>query len=77
MQKAPLTDEKMKFTWRLVVGPAMDRATTIELENQVLRVRAKDPAWVREVERSTGLIRERLDGLLGENVVAGIVVVAK
>jgi hypothetical protein len=35
----------------------------------VLRVKAKDVAWQREVERSAALIRSRLDALLGERVV--------
>jgi hypothetical protein len=65
LRKAPLTPDKIAFAWRLTVGPAVDRATTIELREGVLYVRAKDVAWRREVERSVGLIRRRLEALLG------------
>jgi len=72
LRKAPLTPEKVAFAWRTAVGPAVDRVTTLELKGRVLHVHAKDAAWQREVERSTGLIRARLDALLGEGVVRGI-----
>jgi hypothetical protein len=65
LRKAPLTPDKVAFAWRLTVGPALERATTIELRNSVLYVRTKDPAWRREVERSAGVIRRRLQALLG------------
>ena len=72
LRRAPLTPEKVAFAWRTAVGPGVDRVTTIELKGTTLRVRAKDPAWQREVERSAGLIRARLDALLGEAVVRTI-----
>lgn len=69
IRKAPLTPEKVAFAWRSVVGPAIEHATTISWNDGVLRVRTKDAAWQREVERSAALIRARLDDLLGERVV--------
>ena len=72
LRKAPLTAEKVAFAWRMAVGPAVDRVTTIELKNGILHVRARDAAWQREVERSGRLIRTRLDALLGETVVRAI-----
>jgi hypothetical protein len=75
LRRAPLTPEKVAFSWRTAVGPAVDKVTTIDLRNGVLWVRAKDPAWQREVERSAALIRSRLDSLLGERVVKYIEVV--
>ena len=69
VRKAPLTPEKVAFAWRSVVGPAIDHATSVNWSDGVLRVKAKDVAWQREVERSAALIRSRLDGLLGERVV--------
>lgn len=71
LRRAPLTPEKVAFAWRSAVGPAVDKATTIDLRNGVLRVRARDATWQREVERSAGLIRSRLTALLG-NVVKTI-----
>ena len=69
LRKAPLTREKVEFAWRAAVGPAVDNATTIELRERVLRVRVRDAAWQREIERSITLIRARLDALLGADVV--------
>jgi hypothetical protein len=72
LRRAPLTPEKVAFSWRAAVGPAVDKVTVVELHNGVLYVRAKDAAWQREVERSAALIRSRLDGLLGDRVVRRI-----
>ncbi|MBI4265370.1 MAG: DUF721 domain-containing protein [Acidobacteria bacterium] len=72
LRRAPLTPEKMAFAWRAAVGPAVDHATRVELRDGVLYVRAKDAAWRREVKRSTGLIRARLDALLGEGAVSAL-----
>jgi hypothetical protein len=69
VRKAPLSPEKVAFAWRSVVGPAIDRATVVEWTDGVLRVRTRDAAWRREVERSAALIRARLDALLGDRVV--------
>jgi hypothetical protein len=71
LRKAPLTPEKVAFAWRSAVGPAVDKATTVDLRNGVLHVKARDASWQREVERSAGLIRSRLVALLG-NVVRSI-----
>ena len=72
LKNAPLTPDKVAFAWRAAVGPAVGKATTVELNGYVLRVRAKDTAWQREIERSAGVIRARLDALLGERVVRTI-----
>lgn len=77
LRKAPLTAEKIGFAWRVAVGPSVDRATIIELRDGVLYVRAKDAAWQREIERSAGLIRARLQALLGEDVARAIEVAVK
>jgi hypothetical protein len=69
LRRAPLTPEKIAFSWRTAVGPAVDKVTSVELRNSVLHVRTKDATWQREIERSATLIRSRLDSLLGEDVV--------
>ena len=71
LRKAPLTPEQVAFAWRSAVGPAVDKATTIDLRQGVLYVIARDASWQREVERSAGLIRSRLTSVLG-NVVRSI-----
>jgi hypothetical protein len=75
LRNAPLTPEKVAFAWRAAVGPAVEKATTIELKGRVLEVRAKDPVWQREVGRSAGVIRARLQTLLGNDVVTSLDVV--
>jgi hypothetical protein len=72
LRKAPLTDEKVSFAWRTAVGPAVEKATAVSLLRGRLVVRARDDAWRREVERSSGIIRARLDVLLGDGVVKTI-----
>lgn len=69
LRKAPLSEEKVAFAWRSAVGPAVDKATRIELRDHVLHVQVREKAWQREVERSAALIRSRLDALLGDDVV--------
>jgi hypothetical protein len=69
LRNAPLSPEKVAFAWRMAVGPAVDKATEIDLRKDVLHVRAKDAAWQREIERSAALIRSRLTEWLGDDVV--------
>jgi hypothetical protein len=72
LRRAPLTPEKVAFSWRTAVGSAVDKVTAVELRDGVLYVRARDAAWQREIGRSAALIRSRLDSLLGERVVRRI-----
>lgn len=69
IRSAPLTADKVAFAWRSAVGPAVDRVTTVELRDGVLHVRTPQLAWQQEIERSAGLVRTRLDALLGPGVV--------
>ena len=72
VRKAPLTDDKVAFAWRTAVGPAIAGATEPRLDQGTLRVRTRDRAWQRELERSAATIRARLDGLLGAGVVRAL-----
>jgi predicted nucleic acid-binding Zn ribbon protein len=70
IRKAPLCPEKVAFAWRSSVGAAVDRVTTVRLDQDgVLHVTAVDSHWGREVKRSSRLILSRLAELLGANVV--------
>ena len=69
IRKAPLTPEKIAFAWQTAVGAAIAGATEVVLESGCLRVRAKNDAWQREIERSAAIVRARLDDLLGKGVV--------
>lgn len=73
IRKAPLTDAKVAFAWRLAVGPAIAKATRVRLSSGgTLHVSAESPAWVDAVRKSTGLIRSRLAHYLGEQAVSDI-----
>jgi hypothetical protein len=70
IRPAPLCDEKVSFAWRTSVGAVMARATSVRLRpDGLLQVTAETPAWTREVERSLGLIRSRLEAFLGPDVI--------
>jgi predicted nucleic acid-binding Zn ribbon protein len=70
--------EKLHFAWRVAVGPAIDRATTIQLtEAGVVEVRATDPAWRRELKKTERVLEGRLLELLGPGAVKGVKVVGR
>jgi hypothetical protein len=70
IKKAPLTPEKVAFAWRLAVGPAVAKATTVSLDAVgVLHVQASTPAWIAAVRKSTSLVHHRMNDLLGEGTV--------
>jgi predicted nucleic acid-binding Zn ribbon protein len=73
VRKAPLCAEKVDFAWRAAVGPAVQRVTTVRLDEQgVLHVTAADAHWGREVKRSSRLILSRLETMLGAGTVKRI-----
>jgi hypothetical protein len=74
LRKAPLCDEKVALAWRIVVGPAVNQASQVHLENGVLIVDVSRPEWQREVRRSAAVIKARLDAFLGEGAVTSVVV---
>jgi len=74
LENTPLTPEKVSFAWRTAVGPAIDHVSTVELRDSVLHVTVRDARWQREIEHSAGLIRSRLQPLLGAGVVRVIAV---
>jgi hypothetical protein len=72
LSRAPLSDGKVTFAWKAVVGPALERATAVKLDGGVLFVDTTGAQWTREIRRSTGLILTRLKTLLGEGTVHSI-----
>jgi hypothetical protein len=71
----PVTAAKVTFAYQVAAGPAMARATSLAWSDDgLLRVRARDPAWRREVARARPMIAQRLELLLGAGVVRKIVV---
>ncbi len=73
IRNAPLSPEKVTMAWRLSVGPAVAKATTVRLDEEgVLHVEAGSPAWASAVRKSRSLILNRLQQLLGEDTVRQI-----
>ena len=56
------------FAWSVAVGPALARATLVELRDSVLIVTAKDARWTRELERAADTILKRVQLLVGPEV---------
>jgi len=72
LHNAPLSDGKVAFAWRMVVGAALDRATAVKLENGVLLVDTASAQWARELKRSQSMILPRLQAMLGEQNITRI-----
>jgi len=58
----------------MAVGPALDRVTSVRLDDHVLRVEAASPQWGRELARSSPMILEGMQSFLGRELVDTIVV---
>lgn len=71
---APLSPGKASFAWRVAVGPALERVTSVRLDGRVLVVEAATSPWAREVARSSSIILGRMQTLLGKDVVDAIIV---
>jgi len=73
LRKAPPSAERVTLAWRLAVGHAVARTTSVRLDPQgTLHVTAADAHWQKEVRRSLRLIIPRLNELLGERTVRGV-----
>jgi hypothetical protein len=72
LRTTPLSSGKVGFAWKTAVGPALDRVTSVRLENGVLIVETRGPQWSREIIRSRGVILARLKTFLGEGSVQRI-----
>lgn len=77
LRTTPLSDGKVTFAWKAVVGPALERATAVKLEAGTLIVETTGPQWTREVKRSSGVILTRIKTLLGDSTVHRIEVRTK
>lgn len=63
---------RTNFAWQLAVGQALARATTVELNNGVLKVRAADRRWIKEIERAQATVTQKLQQILGKDQVTRI-----
>ena len=74
LRRAPISDGKVAFAWRVAVGPAMSRATRATLSRPgELLIDVKDERWRRELRRSERTILARLERLLGGDLITRIV----
>lgn len=72
IRRQPASAARTRFAWQLAVGPALARATVVELLDGVLKVQAVDRRWLREIERERARITGRMQELLGRQAVARI-----
>jgi len=73
VRRQPASKDRTNFAWQLAVGQALARATTVDLTDGVLTVRAVDRRWIREIERARDSVVEKMQHLLGKGEVARIV----
>jgi hypothetical protein len=74
LRRQPASKERTAFAWSIAVGPALARATTVDLRNARLCVTVRDPRWALEIERANDTILKRVQLLLGPEAVKGIYV---
>lgn len=77
LRQGTMSQAKLEVAWRLAVGDALNRVTTVRLrEAGVIEVDAVDQRWQREVKRSRSVILARLRSLLGEDKVDQVVFIS-
>jgi predicted nucleic acid-binding Zn ribbon protein len=72
IRRQPASPERTRFAWQLAVGPALARATMVDLRDGVLFVTARDERWRGEIARAQDAILAKLQHLLGADTVRGI-----
>jgi hypothetical protein len=74
-RQGPMSQGKLEVAWRVAVGDALTRVTTVRLQaGGVVEVQPVDQRWSKELTRSASMILTRLIGLLGAGSVTRIVV---
>ena len=72
VRRQPSSPARTTFAWQLVVGPALAKATSVELVDGVLTVRSSDERWTLEINRARGMVLARLQHLLGADTVTSL-----
>lgn len=72
LAQQPMTPGKLQFAWRAAVGPALARASSVELRGARVVVHMTSAEWAREIERSRPMILARLRLLLGQDAITRI-----
>src|SRR3954467_4501127 len=73
VRRQPASKERTNFAWQLAVGQVLARATTVELCDRVLTVRAVDKRWIQEINRGGGSVITKMQNILGSDQVTRIV----
>lgn len=70
-QQGPMSQGKLETAWRVAVGDAIVRVSTVHLQpDGSIEVRAADQRWRRELTRSSHIILSKLNGLLGAQAIS-------
>ena len=72
VRRQPSSPARTAFAWQIVVGPALAKATAVELADGVLTVRSTDARWTLEINRARALVLARLQHLLGAESVTSL-----
>lgn len=75
IRRQPPSPARTAFAWEMAVGTALARSALVTLQDGVLRVRARDAHWAREIRRADATILQRLQQLLGSDAVRAIEIV--
>lgn len=71
----PMSQGKLEVAWRVAVGDAIARISTVRLQpDGSVEVQAADQRWHKELKRSSSMILSRLTALLGRDAVTRLVV---
>jgi predicted nucleic acid-binding Zn ribbon protein len=72
VRRQPQSQARTNFAWQLAVGQAVARATTVQLKDGVITVRAVDRRWLREIEPMRATVIDKLRRVLGEEQITRI-----
>ena len=71
----PMSQGKLEVAWRAAVGDTLSRVSTVKLQaDGSIDVHPADQRWQKELRRSSSMILQRLNALLGADVISRIVV---
>jgi predicted nucleic acid-binding Zn ribbon protein len=72
IRRQPSTPARTALAWQIAVGPALARATTVELSEGVLTVHSADARWTLEITRARDIVLKRLQHFLGADSVTSL-----
>jgi predicted nucleic acid-binding Zn ribbon protein len=72
VRRQPQSLARTNFAWQLAVGQAVARATTVQLQDGVLTVRAVDRRWLREIDPMRATVLDKLQQVLGKEQITRI-----